>query len=331
MPSIFIDESGPFLPVSPPSPRVSCVAAVIVSSKLAPGLSRAFRSLSQSLPTLDGEVKGSRLSEAHVADVLSLLARYDALVEAITIDTGSHDAADLSAFRLRQADLIARHVTANPDPRVRRLAAELKSSLESMSNQLFVQAWLTMQLVQRAVQTSVLYYATRAPIELGRFTWRVDAKSASITSSEEFWTAFVLPTAQARSYDRPLLLVEHGDYRHFMRYMLSARPKGRSRARGGFSVHKILTEDLQFADSAGVPGLQLADVVANAITRAFNNRLEESGWLGLRNLLVGLEPQVIQMARLNPVGDGRERRLTLDPSFEALMIRLYSRRPLLSA
>ena len=66
-----------------------------------------------------GEVKGSRLNKSQVAAVIALLERYDVLVEAQVIDAGWHKKRDLRAFRMKQADIIGRHATKNPDVRVR--------------------------------------------------------------------------------------------------------------------------------------------------------------------------------------------------------------------
>ena len=213
---------------------------------------------------------------------------------------------------------------------MRRQAAELFDTVSDMPNQLFVQAWLTMRLVERVLQTCVLYYATRAPRELGAFQWASDAKAAMhVTPAEIFWSTFVLPAAQERFRSRPLLLVEHGDYRYFRQYM-STRPDGTP---GRIELEKILSDNLSFRDSATEPGLQLADVVASAVARAFNGRLAESGWAGLRRILVGLEPQVVELAamrphRNHPPSGGRT--YLPDGRYEQVMRKLYSMRPLLT-
>ena len=336
MATVFIDESGTFQPLTPPSRKVSCIAALIVASRVVPDLLREFRQLASTLPQVNGEVKGSRLDEPQVASVLSLLARYDALVEVVAIDAGAHPAPGITAFRRRQAQLIDRHAQHNPDARVRERAARVRDHVESMSDQLFVQAWLTMLLVERVAETVTLYFAVRAPRELATFEWIVDAKGASLTRSEEFWVQFVLPFTETRSAVQPFRIVPNGDYAHFARFFLPPRePDPRSRrargaaktSRGTIDFRAILTEHLTFGDSTAAVGLQLADVVANATARAFNNNLQVAGWGGLRELLVGVEPQVIQLTELTLIPHRSGRRIYLNGGHEPVMQRLHSHRP----
>jgi uncharacterized protein DUF3800 len=329
MPHTFIDESGAFLPRTPARPKVSCVGAVIVASRLVPQLLAEFTKVSASLPLVDGEVKGSRLNEAQVASVIAILERFDALAEVIAIDAGAHSDRDVTAFKIRQADLIGRHALTNPDPRVQHQAAELRDVIAAMPSQLFIQSFLTMQLVERVLQTCVLYFATRAPRELGTFTWVSDAKAATnVTPAEAFWSTFVLPAAEERFRSSPLRLDERGDYSHFRKYM-QTQPGGQP---GKIELPRIFSDNLSFRDSASEPGLQLADVVASAAARAFNGHLGEPGWEGLSRLLVGVEPQVVRMTHMRPwanIAAGGRRRYVPEGRYARVMRRLYSTRPLL--
>lgn len=335
MVAVFIDESGPFMPLPSRASRVSGVAALVLSSRTLAGLFRDFGDLAKSFPTKDGEVKGSQLNEDHIASVIALLSRYDALVEIVLIDAGSHRDRDVSAFRKRQAEFIGRHAFTNPDQRVRELASKIRASLEVMSNQLFIQAWLTMPLVERVIQTSLLYYALQAPRELSGFSWVIDAKAAGKTASEEFWTQFVLPYSEQRSKIHPVRLLCDGDYSAFARFIGDhphaddpARSRPARLSKAGIDSYAILTERLAFKDSKCEPGLQLADIVANASVRAFNGRLERRGWEALPDLLAGVEPQVIQFTALNPAGKSGERRLPLAEPHATLMRQLEARRRL---
>ena len=87
---IYIDESGIFSnPNSKPN-VASVVVALTVPSTYKVKLFREFSKLSEGLPTKDGEVKGRLLDEAQVASVVSLLAKYDCLVEINSIDIALH-------------------------------------------------------------------------------------------------------------------------------------------------------------------------------------------------------------------------------------------------
>jgi len=52
---------------------------------------------------------------------------------------------------------------------------------------------------------------------------------------------------------------------------------------------KLLGDSFKFQDSKEKLGLQLADVFANAMPRAFNGRLGETGWKHIGSLIVALE------------------------------------------
>ena len=55
---------------------------------------------------------------------------------------------------------------------------------------------------------------------------------------------------------------------------------------GGIDIGLIMKEDLAFRNSKDELGLQLADIVASAFTRAFNRTLGEAGWRDLGRLLI---------------------------------------------
>lgn len=143
--------------------------------------------------------------------MIALLEAYDALIEANVIDAGWHKGRDLRAFRMKQADSIGRHASDNPDSEVRLVATRLQTSVEGMSNQLFMQAWMTLPLVDRVIQTATWYYSLNAPSELAGFTWTVDAKDAGgLTPAEDFWSSFIVPYAQSKM--KPVVVLSDGDY-----------------------------------------------------------------------------------------------------------------------
>ena len=168
----------------------------------------------------------------------------------------------------------------------------------------------------------------------------MDAKSVALTPAEHFWTQFVLPAAPELSSEHPFLLADRGDYTHFARFLQPAGDappdpqtfrRGALPPRGTVDVRTLLTERLTFGDSAAHPGLQVADVVANATARAFNGRLRRTGWRGLRDLFVGLEPQSVQLVSLvlDPARSGR--RVDLSEDQATVMRALQTGRSLLSA
>jgi hypothetical protein len=54
----------------------------------------------------------------------------------------------------------------------------------------------------------------------------------------------------------------------------------------GLNSSLLLSEQRQFADSAGSLGLQLADMLAAILRRALNDRLQVPGWKNFGRLLI---------------------------------------------
>jgi hypothetical protein len=175
------------------------------------------------------------------------------------------------------------------------------------------------------MQTAIWYYSLNAPRELSAFAWTVDAKAAGgVTEAEEFWVNFVVPYLQNPGPStKPFALLPDGDHSALRPYM----KRGLGSADGALSIPDLLTANLVFKGSEDQPGLQLVDVVASAVTRAFNGTLKEPGWQRIPYLLAGVEPQVIQYGRMVLVDRG-ERRMPICGAHEDVMRRLYAKRQL---
>lgn len=172
------------------------------------------------------------------------------------------------------------------------------------------------------IQTAIWYYSINAPGELAGFSWMVDAKEArGLTPADDFWTTFVVPYAQSQT--KPVGLLSEGDH-SAMKSLMTVNP---DRETGTLSISGILTDHLVFKDSTNEPRLQLIDIVAIAITRAFNGTLGEAGWNRLPYLLAGIEPQVIQYGRM-VLRNRRDRRIPIRGKHENVMRRLDRKRRL---
>jgi hypothetical protein len=60
-----------------------------------------------------------------------------------------------------------------------------------------------------------------------------------------------------------------------------------------FRLKLLLGESFKFADSISQVGLQLADILASAVCRAFNGNLRQDGWEEIGELMVQRELQSI--------------------------------------
>jgi hypothetical protein len=299
---IYIDESGPFL-TSPNRPhRVSAVVALVIPSARSDELFVQFaRCVSRW--GLTTEVKGSRLSEPQIAEVIALLSSFDTVVEIQPIDMSMHDPGHIADYRRAQAQGIVEHLTSEHRPNLVRQVHSLKDACMSVPDQLFVQLALTIALISEVYQTATMYYAQRLPEELGAFHWVVDAKDSVPTTVEELWSTLLLPMMQSRSFSRPFVLLKGADYSHFRRFEI--REMGatgelladigwhkqhmaapwRDVEYTGRDLREVM-RDLRFCDSRSEPGLQLADIVASAFCRGCNGTLKRTGWENIGSLVV---------------------------------------------
>ncbi|WP_066408237.1 hypothetical protein [Aliarcobacter skirrowii] len=94
---------------------------------------------------------------------------------------------------------------------------KIKEEIESLPNQLYVQVSITIELLIQVFQKTMLNYSLRKPKELEFFKWIVDAKDLNITTSEKIWKKLILPLAQSKSLDKPLLMIKEGNYRYFFK------------------------------------------------------------------------------------------------------------------
>ena len=224
------------------------------------------------------------------------------MLEFLAIDMAWHTDADLTDFKLEQARQIEKSVTAEHQPTLVADVKELSRVIVETPNQLFVQAFLMIELIMKVIQISTLYYCQRMPEELGHFHWVIDRKDSKLTAMERLWTLLIAPVGMNRSLKEPFTTLKEGDYSHFDRFRVPAEAdeivetikwmdKNLTYAkppnqRGIIDMKQVLQKSFKFADSKEELGLQLADIVASACRRAFNGNLLQSGWEKLGQLLV---------------------------------------------
>ena len=137
-------------------------------------------------------------------------------------------------------------------------------------------------------------------------------KDVKPTRYEQVWQRVVCPLLQTRSLDEPMARIIEFDYSAFDRFnmkmpdhLLPHLPKDRPGGRegGGVNLRLLLRESVSFPDSRDDPGLQLADIVACAFTKAMNGKLPPTVWRLLGPLMVE-RPHREPTARLVALGDG---------------------------
>lgn len=319
---IFIDETGSFSGVGK-FPSVSLVGALVVGDTVINDLKKIYGTVRKHLPKdRKSEVKGRSLNERQIAKVVSLLLEHGAIFEAVLIDLGTHTEDGLSIFQAQQAEKLTANLTENHNPKLVGEVKRARSEFEKFKSPSVVQAILTIDLIWRVLEFSTMYFSTRRPEELGSFHWVVDAKGTEEkpTNWEVWWSKFILPALQTKSFSEPLKQLPLGDYSHMERFETEADPFLREKSKwkeGGprpLDIGKILGESFKFSPS-GNRGIELVDIVVNATRRALNGNLQPKGWARIPELMIHRKGPYISLTSLQDDPDPNR----VYPYQEALM------------
>ena len=337
--NIYIDEAGAFIP--PKGNRhhlYSLVLALVVPAETEANLFYEFLRLRDSWPQQGVEIKGSNLDEGQTAQVADLLDVHEVIAEYYAIDMAQHPYEVVEEFKKRQAAALTANLTPKHAEAVARLWHDDAEGIRAMSNPLFVQAFMMIELILELLDTAINYYVQRRPSELGRFNWTIDRKDRNVTQMEQLWSTLVLPFGETRSAQRPYARVEGFDYSHLAKYEIDESTTDNKRKRHlkwmretlpfakavpdqlhCLDAKRIWTEELAFADSENNLGLQLADIAASILCRALNGNLQLRGWKPISNLLIRKKIAPMQTTvkkRIGPfvmLGKAAEQQSSLEP------------------
>lgn len=304
---VFIDESGTF---SHPGTAgaMAAVGALAIPSAQLPLLESEYAALRPTLRKDDrGEVKGKCNGPEQIASVVDLLRRFDVLFEVEVVDLGRSDADKIEAHRksrVRRLNYILaqlpKEVSAEHLVDLQQSFGRMRDVMQAMTSQLFVQGIMMVDLVARILSVATCYYSQRMPKELGSFHWVVDGHDKTrITEFEHWWQEFVLPMLQKESAQQPPVQFGFEDYSAFQRYQAPMDPtllakiaehRGEDieylRSRVGLqNISMIFGEDFRFS-SAPEAGLELVDILTNAVRRSLRGNLSENGWQNIPRLMV---------------------------------------------
>ncbi|CAN5498625.1 hypothetical protein BH10PSE12_BH10PSE12_08100 [soil metagenome] len=292
---IFIDESGSFGGVGQVGPAVSAVGALILDDASMPKLFRRYERLRVNLPkNKAGEVKGSKLDEKQVAAIVDLLRRNGAIFRPALIDMADDATDDIVGHRAKRIESLGSNLTEEHRPELRAAVAALQARMAAFPDPLYVQMVLTIDMLRHVLEEMVSYHAQRNPKALAAFHWVVDAKQPShVTDWEDWWSKTIVIWLQAISLAKRGTFFAEGDYRYFERFRFHELPPYVAKeahrlgikSTQGVNLGMMFTESFRF--SSGIePGLELVDIVTNALRRAMIGNLGISGWLPLRTLMV---------------------------------------------
>ena len=308
---IFIDESGSFnIPASAIGPSISCAGALTVPDTELAKLEVDFLALTSSWPKEKGEIKGRLLDEAMLASCIQLFASRGAMFDCAALDLGLHTAVAVRAHQEDHAERILAHVTPKHQPSMVQELIQLQESLRALSGPEYIQVVTLSELVNRVVNTKLLWYVLRRPQELGAFHWRIDAKDRGLTRQERLWKIIILPMLESKAIRNPGIHLIDADYSAFARFDGPTTPPEHliphlihwkpGQQFSSTNIRLVMTEDLQFESSASSVGLQMADVALSAAARAMRGNLLPAGWASLSSIMCKPVPaaEVVDMLRL---------------------------------
>lgn len=287
---IFIDESGSFSGFHEGS--IAVVGGLSIPDSKMPMLLKKYSKIRQSLPVERAEVKGRKLTESQIAKIVALLARNEAILEISVLDLAAHNSTGVSRYRDTLAeDMTARLSRFNKD--AQKEVREAIVQIRKTPVPLFLQAMATFDMLSNVISHVPLYFAQRQPKELGSFSWVVDGKNpARITDWEIWWSWHAMGALATRSKSNPMPALEGADYTYFDRF----EGKDKQGNRIGTDL-KLLLSNLRFS-AEPEPGLELVDIVTNAVRRALTGRLDYTGWSEIPRLMIHRRDQYLSLMLL---------------------------------
>jgi hypothetical protein len=275
---IFIDESGAFRPTPSATRPVAALGALVVPDGCLEELEYEYRLMR--LPWLrhSPEPKGSQLDDGQIVDVLDLLNRYDVIFEPQLVDVTEIPAEVMAGFKEQQARDIEASIAQNQGRPIPGLA-DLANQIRKQPDQLFIQGFFLIYLVDLVFNTAPTYYAQRLPSELSSFTWVIDAKDTvpGNTPAERLWRELVTPAVCA-SNKKGLKFFPGLDYSGLDKFATGQPPV--------YDLGLILRDRIFFRDSKTCMGLQLVDIVTSALTKSLNGKLGRRAWGHLGRLII---------------------------------------------
>ena len=292
---IYLDESGTFAGWDTNSDAISVLGALVLPSSRLDKIFAKYSKLRLSLPKRKGEVKGFLLTNAQLIKVIGILARNEALFFPSFIDTGRQTLTEAEFHREKAIMALGENLTNGHSAELRAGVSDLQRRMAAFPVQLYAQSMVTMDLLHHAMEQMLLYHCQRNPKELSSFHWVIDAKdSKHVSDWEAWWSQTLVVWLQAISLATPAQFLRGGDYSYFKRFLFHDLPAYLERHApqnldmtlgAGVNLQLVFRESFRFSSEAE-PGLELVDIVTNALRRALRGKMDESAWTHLSRLLI---------------------------------------------
>jgi hypothetical protein len=286
---VYLDESGTFALPKVASSSVSAMGALAVPSCYQHAIWKRYRKIRAHLPKDGGEVKGRLLNEAQISGIVNMLIDTPVLFNVNAIDTGLELAAAVERHREDHAAKLLASVGPEHRPTMIAEMKTISQRLRDASVQLYIETELIFDVVIKILQHSMIFYSQTLPQELGAFSWMFDSKEANkLTDWENWWKTMIAPVFQSRALREHMGKVEGGDYTYFDRAFEMDTPEWFKKATGETEARctdiGLILKEFKF-DSGINYGLELVDVLTNAVRRALSGNLGEEGWHDISKLI----------------------------------------------
>ncbi len=307
---IYIDESGSFAYPKVPQHSYACAGALTVPERRHGAVLKGFKTLKRKWGLLSQEVKGSSLDEGQISQIIRLLASNDVKFHVCVVDLLHHPSKTLAFYKDDQARRLLANVTDKHHPDLIKQLEDIGVKLRNMPDQLFLQLLLMIELVNVQLHDIMFYFAQKDPPELSRFRWVADRKGIKKTTFEDLWQMLLPPFIQSRQFsndfDYKIGTLKGGNYEYCSRFFKTIErwpdhlpeqsPGLRSKNNiDTMDISLVIKESFTLADSAEKQGLQLADIVTNALRRSISGNLQEQGWSDLGLLMFRWKNKTVRL------------------------------------
>jgi hypothetical protein len=264
---IFIDESGTFLPTDAPV-SYSAVAALVVPDDALGSYAHALDALKEQKGVArSSEVKLRDLSATDYFSFLESLVGAGGFVTGTASDAGynaaaaPHQAQQAANFRLLKGPTNDEAV----DTRIEQDAL----AIEKLSLQNYIELRCRCELNVEVMQAALRWMPRHSPASLSTFRWCIDAKETTPNHFDKTFRRLFTTLTLAELKAHPLELMPGANYSGLAPFTRGWGDRTMQPGQPGPSLdaQKMWGDDLVFARSVDVAGLQVIDLIVSGLRR----------------------------------------------------------------
>lgn len=302
---IFIDESGVFLPVDKVNSWSSVGALTVPESSMA-GLSNALRDLKKALGVdCESEIKKPRpdSNKSCFINFLKKVKNLNCTLHMASTNGGLLKEKEITEHRKGNVQGLNNFKEQQRSELVpeefNKLARHVESTIsnfESIPQQEYVQCVMQSYLLSLMIEKVIYFYSFKNPESLSSFSWVIDQKSEKKNKFEITYQNVMPGLVEANSVKRSKVLPNSSknNYHYFgeafssanntvddstVEYYKRTHNKDISSFRDSLAVvdyFKIFNSDMQFSDSKGNVGLEVADLLVSSVNRCLKGNFSDN-------------------------------------------------------